>query len=153
MATAATTPVVSLNHVEPGVTFAQEPKEEFLPPRTHLEHAEDSRPALDVKVILYTDFSSARPESVMLGSLSDHRLCVRKPIPLDVSAEDGHIIVSWGDADEFACGASTGEALEEFSKTIAELFFDLNDQSIPLGNDLARVRDILNEHIEQVIIR
>jgi len=99
------------------------------------------------------EHASARPNSVLLGTVADRRLRVRKAIPLDVSAEEGNVIVSWGATDEFACGASMGDAIEEFSKTIGELFFDLNDQSIPLGRDLARVRDILNEHIEQVIIR
>jgi hypothetical protein len=69
---------------------------------------------------------------------------------LNVSVEEGHVVVSWSDADEFAYGASTGDAIEELSKTIGELYFDLNDQSVPLGKDLARVRDVLNDHIEKV---
>jgi hypothetical protein len=98
-------------------------------------------------------FSIGRPTSLLLGTVADRRLRMRKAIPLGVSVEDGHVVVSWDDTNEFACGASTGDAIDEFSKTIAELFFDLNDQSIPLGKDLARVRDILNEHIEKVQIR
>jgi hypothetical protein len=94
--------------------------------------------------------ASGRPESVLLGTVSDRRLRVRKAIPLNVSVEEGHVVVSWSDADEFAYGASTGDAIEELSKTIGELYFDLNDQSVPLGKDLARVRDVLNDHIEKV---
>ena len=87
---------------------------------------------------------------MLFRSVSDRRLRVRKAIPLNVSVEEGHVVVSWSDADEFAYGASTGDAIEELSKTIGELYFDLNDQSVPLGKDLARVRDVLNDHIEKV---
>jgi len=93
---------------------------------------------------------SARPDSVLLGTVMDRRLRVRKAIPLAVSVEEDQVIVSWDDTNEFAYGASTGDAIEEFSKLVGELYFDLNDQSIPLGKDLARVRDILNEYIEKV---
>jgi len=157
MAAASVAPVVSLNHIEPGFTFPiEEGTEKILvvpAASSQATQGQGSKSTLDISVSAFDGALSARPNTILLGAMSDRRLRVRKAIPLGVSVEDGHVVVSWNDTNEFACGPSTGDAIDEFSKTIAELFFDLNDQSIPLGKDLTRVRDILNEHIEKVQVR
>jgi hypothetical protein len=104
----------------------------------------------EIEATIYTpkETISARPDSVLLGSVSHPELRVRKAIPLEVSTEEGHVILTWNEADEFTCGKTTGEALDDFSKMISELFFELNDPAVHLGAYLIKVRSVLNEHIE-----
>ena len=139
MATATVSPVISGALIVKDATD----KPEFDVPSSDLP----DQIIASVKVFTGENVS-ARPDTILLGTIADRRLRVRKAIPLSVSTEEGHVVVSWSDADEFAYGATTGDAVDEFSKTISELYFDLNDP-IPLGKDLARVRDVLNLHIEK----
>jgi len=102
-----------------------------------------------VTVKFSTETPSARPKSVLFAALAHPKLRLRKPIPLQVSVQEGHVVLNWDEADEFACGANTGEALDDFSKTLSGLYFDLNDPKIRLGENLEKVRRILDEYIEQ----
>jgi hypothetical protein len=104
----------------------------------------------EVEATIYTpkEIISARPDFVLLGSVSHPELRIRKAIPLEVLTEEGHVILTWVEADEFVCGDTTGDALDDFSKMIGELYFELNDPAVRLGENLMKVRAVLNEHIE-----
>jgi len=90
---------------------------------------------------------SARPDSVLFGALSNPKFRLAKPIHLSVTTEEGHVILTWPDADEFACGETMGEALDEFAKSIADLYVELNEPGLNLGTELQNVRELLNQHI------
>lgn len=145
MATAAVTPTASVDfgpsgsaYVETANRFDVSVEERALVPMQIRELVID----------LFANNESARPDSLLFGAVARPGLRVRKPIPLTVSQEQDNVVVSWDDADEFACGKTTGEALAEFSKNIGDLYVELNDSTVRLGKDLARVRDIMNQYIE-----
>ena len=94
------------------------------------------------------EIPTARPKSVLFGALVHPDLRLRKAIPLDLTMEEGHVLLSWNDVEEFACGTTMGDALDDFSKTVSELYMELNDKAVRLGADLEKVRLILDEYIE-----
>jgi hypothetical protein len=158
MATAEITPVVSAEMLESGATLADsQKKEETFVISSAVEHKREQVSAISVEftqsppsvtVRTLAEVPSARPQSVLFGALVHPKLRLRKPIPLELSVEEGNVVLSWIAADEFACGATMGEALDEFSKTVSELYVELNDNNVRLGADLERVRRILDEYIE-----
>lgn len=101
-----------------------------------------------VTVKFLAEVPSARPKSVLFAALANPKLRLRKAIPLDVSVLEGHVVLSWSETNEFAYGANTGEALDDFSKTVSALYFELNDPNVRLGENLDKVRRMLNEYIE-----
>ena len=159
MATAEITPIVSAEMLESGVTLAESEKkeEQIIPssPTAEPKHEQLSEISVEftqsppsVTVTALAEIPSARPQSVMFGALAHPKLRLLKPIPLNVSAEEGHVVLTWEATDEFACGTSMGQAMDDFSKTVSELYVELNDKNARLGTDLERVRRILNEYIE-----
>lgn len=102
-----------------------------------------------VSVTLLDKPPSAREKSILFaGRLGpNHRLL--KAIPLQVSIEDGQVVLTWEETDDFACGANTGEALDHFGRSILELYEHLYSRDVALGADLLRVRDVLDCYIEK----
>src|SRR5579863_6875956 len=144
MATAEITPIISARRLAPGIqTVLSEAELKSGPhqvsvPGKPLESEEitvqfSQEPKITVRII--EEIPSARPDSVLFAALANPGLRLRKPIPLHVSVQEGHVVLSWAETDEFACGATTGEALDDFSKTVSELYLDLNDEKVKLGED------------------
>ena len=158
MATAEIPPVVSAEMLESGVTLADSEKREesFVvsstvePEREQVSEISveftQSPPSVTVRTL--AEVPSARLQSVLFGALAHPKLRLRKPIPLDVSVAEGHVVLNWEATSEFACGTSMGEALDDFSKTVSDLYEELNEKGVRLGADLEKVRRILNEYIE-----
>lgn len=101
-----------------------------------------------LSVTLIDAIPSARPEKEMLfaGRLGPN-LRLLKPIPLEVCVEEEQVVLTWAETDDFAYGATTGEALEHFGHSIRELYEHLHAQDVALGVDLLRVRDVLDRYI------
>jgi len=101
-----------------------------------------------LSVKLLDKIPSARPEKAVLfaGGLGPN-LRLLKPIPLEVSVEEGQVVLTWAETDDFACGDNTGEALEHFGHSIRELYDHLHARDVALGADLLRVRDVLDRYI------
>lgn len=159
MATAEIAPVVSAEMLTFGVTLANTEKKQdpfVIPLGEQAEHiegaseisAEFTQSPPSVKVTILADVPSARLESVLFGAFIHPDLRLLKPIPLEVSEEEGHVVLNWEEASEFAYGTSMGDALDDFSKTVSELYVELNDKNVRLGADLERVRRILDNYIE-----
>lgn len=98
--------------------------------------------------LMFGPAPSARPDSLLFGALADPGLRLRKPIQLEVCAEDGHVALTWQDIDEFGCGSTTTEALADFAQSIRELYHHLHDGGVKLGVDLERVKGVLDSYIE-----
>ncbi len=91
---------------------------------------------------------SARPErELSFGALQDPGLRLIKPIPLEVSVEGDDVILTWAAVDEFGCGDNTSAAADDFGQSIRELYHHLHTEDVQLGNDLLRVRGILDQYI------
>jgi hypothetical protein len=160
MATAEIAPVVSVEMLKPGITLTNTEKEQepFVIPlgaqAKPVEGASEitveftqSPPSVTVKVV--EEVPSARMESVLFGALTHPELRLRRPIPLEISEEEGHVVLNWEATSEFSCGTSMGDALDDFSKTVSELYFELNNTNVRLGDDLEGVRRILDDYIER----
>jgi len=141
MATAAC-PEINAELSSPGLT--KEPESKKLPAQQVSRVISPFRVPATIKLI----GKSARPRHVLFGALKDPKLRLRQPIPLDVSVEQSEVIVTWVEADEFGCGATTGTALDDFGHTVRELYERLHAKDAQLGTDLQRVKQILGNYIE-----
>jgi hypothetical protein len=117
--------------------------EKPIVPEEISEHFAAHRP--DETSIL-REWRSARPDHLLLGTVGDDRLRVLKPIPLDVSVEDVHVVVSWTEVDEFGSGDTLSQAIDDFSASLLQLRDHLL-QAVSLGPDLQRVQSIVNEYV------
>jgi len=101
-----------------------------------------------LSVTLLDEVPSARPgTSVLFAGRLGPYLRLLKPIPLEVSVEEGRVVLTWAETDDFACGDNTGEALDRFGQSIRELYEHLHANEVALGADLLRVRDVLDRYI------
>jgi hypothetical protein len=154
MATAAIAPLVTGEILESGVTLLPDTdKGERIVPSPAGERQGEKIPveftqSTTLMVRFVAEVPSARPDSVLFGALVNPKLRLRKAIPLEVSVEEGQVVLSWNETGEFACGSSMSEALDDFSKTLSELYTELNSPDVLLGTDLQRVRHILDDYIE-----
>jgi hypothetical protein len=89
----------------------------------------------------------AMPSRILLGTLSAPGHRVVKAIPVNLSLEEGMVVASWRDADEFGTGASMSSALEDLGRTVAELYESLDADKDRLGPDLVRIRGLLHEYV------
>jgi hypothetical protein len=92
----------------------------------------------------------ARPTgTVFLGALLDPKLRLLKPIPLEASNEDSGVVLSWEEVDEFGCGSTTGAAFDDFGQSLRELYDHLHLADVRLGEDLQRIKNVLDQYIER----
>jgi len=157
MATAEIAPIISGTKLAPGVQTVASDAElkkgpQIAPSAVIQLQTEEISVELSqtpkVTVKFFAESPTARPKSVLFAALVHPKLRLRKPIPLEVSVQEGQVVLTWNETDEFACGVNTGEALDDFSKTVCSLYFYLNDSKVRLGENLEKVRRILSEYIE-----
>jgi hypothetical protein len=91
---------------------------------------------------------AARPKKILFGVIAHPRLRIKRPIRLEVSRKKGTVVAHCTDLNEFGCGVSMSDALDDFSKGIAELFFSLEQDSDRLGSDLAKLKEKLGRYVE-----
>jgi hypothetical protein len=65
-----------------------------------------------------------------------------------MTTEDGSVILTWSEIDEFGSGCSTTAAMEDFGQSLRELYHHLNAKDVTLGADLERVKRVLDSYIE-----
>jgi hypothetical protein len=79
----------------------------------------------------------------------DGRLRIVKPFTVELEEiEEGGFVARIDEIDEFGIGPSSGDALHDLGKTLAELYFSLREQSPRLSPDLQSVLKALSQHIE-----
>jgi hypothetical protein len=88
------------------------------------------------------------PGKVLFGAMPDRRLRFRRPVPLQVYEEDGSIIARSPELDEFGCGTSVADALQDIGKTLAEEYVFLHEQADQLGEALRDQYRRLSEFVE-----
>jgi len=150
--------VIKANPTPTGVHVIREPKEQIgrldsanwskdLPvrydanlPAPYL--SDESEVVLDVR-----DLPDLEPH-ILFGLIRDPRLRVKKPIPIDFSVEGSTTVAAWTEAEEFGYGSNRAEAIEDFSRTIGQLFVTLTREESSLGDDLKAVLGLLREHLE-----
>ena len=78
-----------------------------------------------------------------VDGLLDSRLRVVEPIAVTWAHEDGTYIAEALEINEYGYGDSVPEAFADLQVSIAELYFDLDEDRNRLGTDLASVYAIL----------
>jgi hypothetical protein len=104
-------------------------------------------PAVEV-----TTFAETRvlpiPREILFGAVVDRRFHFRKPMTLSVYREGESYIAYSADLQEFGQGDDVGEALDDFSKTLCELYFSLEGTKDRLAPDLQSQLAKVHEFIE-----
>ncbi len=88
------------------------------------------------------------PSAVQFGMITDPRIQVIQGIPVDIRKEGEIYVASWDEAEEFGYGATRSEALEDFGRTIVQLFLTLNREKDTLGNALLATLTLLSNHLQ-----
>ena len=57
-------------------------------------------------------------------------------------------VAAWSVAEEFGYGSNRAEAIEDFGRTITQLFVTLTREKSSLADDLRSVLELLREHLE-----
>lgn len=74
---------------------------------------------------------------IQIGSLLDHRLRMSEPITLEMEQEGEFHLAKYDVLEEFGYGTDPISAVQDFRKTIAELYWQLKEDEERLGPDLA----------------
>jgi hypothetical protein len=108
-----------------------------------------SEPTSTVQVhIPKTKPASRRSGRINFGVATDPRLRLKRPIRLVISRKKGVVIAISEDLKEFGTGLTMSDALDDFSKGLARLFFRLSDDSTRLGPDLIRLKEKVDRYLE-----
>lgn len=91
----------------------------------------------------------AETKTIVIGSLLDDRLRMTADVKVDLEREAEHYIANFEGVQEFGYGLSPLEAVDDLRKTLSELYWSLNEDG-ELGPDLEKVRNTLNDFIEQL---
>jgi hypothetical protein len=92
--------------------------------------------------------ASPVPARVQFGIIRDPRLRVIHAIPVDIRREGETYVASWEEAEEFGYGANRTEAVDDFGRTIAQLFVTLHREQDTLGPQLADSLSLLQRHLQ-----
>jgi hypothetical protein len=84
---------------------------------------------------------------LLLGTVNDRRFRVLKPIPLEIERQESLVVASWPEIEEFGSGDSLSNAIDDFTKTLVELYQSLTADQSRLGPDLDRVFTVLREYL------
>jgi hypothetical protein len=103
---------------------------------------------LPTHVKAMNNMPDARPSRLQFAALRDPRLRMKQAIPLDVTVEEGHVVVNWAAIDEFGSGENLGAAIDDFAYALRALYRYLNGVE-ELGPDLANAKRVLGEYIEK----
>ena len=83
-------------------------------------------------------------DRVSIGSLLDVRLRMREVITLVLQREDEFYIARYDELNEFGYGHSPIDAVQDFRRTLGELYWSLRDNQKRLGPDLASTWGLLS---------
>ena len=87
-------------------------------------------------------------EAVLFGAISDPMIKVKSPIPLRISREGDTVAVFSPDLEEFGYGQTLSDALDDFAKTVRELYLSLTPRPERLSDYLQGVLEKLQQFLE-----
>ena len=126
---------------KPGATFA--------PPKDHVKKVQFMVPNSTKIVSIEPQRPPRKPPShIQFGMLHNRQLRMTRSIPLDIERKKDTVVASWAEIDEFGYGRNISEALDDFGKTVEELFLTLHERQASLSEDLVRIWLLLSQHIE-----
>ncbi len=111
-----------------------------------------TKPVSPVPAVVLVPAEQLRlPERLAYAPRIGSRLRVVRPFDVVLSEEEGTVVAAIPEITEFGYGSNFSEALEDLGKTLAELYFSINDAADRLSDDLLHVRALLNNHIAPVL--
>ena len=90
------------------------------------------------------------PPKFLLGHLRDSRLRVIEPFMATWTVEGRSVIIEAPEINEYGEGDTVDEAIKDLQASIAELFFELDDERDHLGTELRRVYDTLTRKLHRI---
>ena len=84
---------------------------------------------------------------VLVGSLLDPRLRVQGTLVLDIEQDGEFYIASCDQFDEYGYGTDVITAVQDVRNSMAELYWELRENSDRLGSDLERIWQALSAQI------
>ncbi len=118
-------------------------------PKRDVQEVVSSEPTSTVKASVKPKKLASRPRGILFGVMTDPRLRLKRPIRVEITRKKGAVVAHSREFDEFGCGASMSDALDDFSKGLAELFLTLRKETDRLGPDLQRLQQRLGKYIEE----
>ena len=91
--------------------------------------------------------AEATPAVLTLASLHHPRLRLQIPLSLRIERENGHVTAWSDDLEEIGYGPTLGAALDDFQRTVVELYESLHAAQELLGPDMARLWRVMQLHI------
>jgi hypothetical protein len=84
------------------------------------------------------------------GGPLDRRLRFKRPLPVTVEKENLTYIVDCQLIGQFGYGSNLAEALDDFGKTVSEMYFSLDEETRAeqLGDSLVQQFHVLMEFVE-----
>lgn len=139
-------PKIEAQRLQPGIAEARSDRGAVLPSQEQIQTiVVQTLPAWFVSP---AEIPSPRPATVQFAALRDPRLQMISPIPLEVSVEDSSVIVCWSETSEFGTGNTMGEAIDDFARSLRELYNTLFAPNVSLGSDLERVKHAIERHVQ-----
>ena len=92
----------------------------------------------------------ATPERILIGTLTNDSLLLKRPIETEIEREGSDYIASNKYLDEFGFGESPMQAIDDLRSTIVELYCELKERREVLGTDLLETLNRLGELIKEV---
>lgn len=91
------------------------------------------------------------PLELMFGGPLDRGVRAKRPLPVQISRESGTYVVNCEAIEQFGYGSDMSEALDDFGKTVAEMFLYLSEESKAdrLGDELAHRYEVLQQYLER----
>jgi hypothetical protein len=96
---------------------------------------------------LPTKKTSMRPKRIRLGVIHSPLLQLRKPIAVEISRKKDSVIATASEFNEFGCGETMSDAIDDLAKGVAELYFRLEIDAPRLGKDLRALRTKLSKFV------
>jgi len=81
----------------------------------------------------------ATPPSLVLGTLNHPRLRLRRPLELRISREEGSVVASVPELEEFGYGPHLSVAIDDLRQGLVELYQTLEIEQHRLGPDLSEL--------------
>jgi hypothetical protein len=128
----------------PGIATPEVAGPQVLPS----EQPQHGPPPGGLTVTFLSGALNPQPDVIKFAAIRDPRLRLVKAIPLDVSRDESHFVVSWSETDEFGTGDTLSGALDDFAGSLRELYHELFSADVHLGPDLEKVKQTLAEYIQ-----
>jgi hypothetical protein len=126
---------------ETGVHIIREPKDLYLWAGAQFPSIDESEAVTDVADLPKAD------TKIQFAILREPAVKVIQPIPVELKHEGDSVVASWQETDEYGYGLDRSEALEDFGRTVSQLFVSLSRDESVLGNDMQRVLAVLRKHL------